>query len=161
MAFRDLYNNLGVVQLLTPQSINDTDTTSSLLDKRGFDSAAILVAIGNSTGLDADSTLEVFIQESDTTADADFTAVAVADLQRDTTGLSSATTAGLVGTLNLATEDQVTIKVGYLGSKRYIRAKLDFTTGTGGITACPACVVGLLGNAHQKPVSAPAAVTAT
>lgn len=157
----NLFDNVLPVMLLAPQSINDTDTSSSLLDVQGFGKKAMIVAIGDCTGLDADSTLEVSILASDTTAGADFVAVPEAELVRSTTGLSSETTDGLVATLNLATEDQVVHRVEYLGTKRYIRTKLDFTTGTTGISAAPVCVIGLLAAAAHAPASAPAAVAAT
>lgn len=157
----DIFNNVLPVLLLANQSINDTDTLSNLLDTRGFGQAALWVSIGDCTGLDADSTLELTIEHSDSTASADFTAVPEGQLLRDTTGLSSTTTDGLFKTLNLATEDQIVARVQYLGSKRYIRAKLDFTTGTGGITAAPVCVLGILTDARHAPASAPAAVSAT
>lgn len=157
----DIYNNIVPVQLLAAQSINDTDTVSSVLDTQGFNKSAIYVAIGNLTGVDADSTLALNLQESDDTVGANFTAVAVLDMIRDTTGLDSTSTAGRFGFLNDASEDVKVFKVEYRGTKRYIRAQLDFTTGTGGISAAPVCVLGLLASALHAPQSAPAAITAS
>ena len=156
----DLYNNLREVLLLVPQTINNTDTNTNILDTRGFERAALSVAVGDCTGLDADSTLELILQESDTTTGTDFTNVAVVDMIRSTTGLSSTSTAGLFGTLNLNTEDQAIYRVEYLGTKRYIRANLDFTTGTGGITAAPVSVTGFLASARHAPADAPSPIAA-
>ena len=157
----DLYNSQKLVMLLAPQSINDTDTNSLVLDTRDFNRAAVAVAIGDCTGLDADSTLELLLQESDDTVSANFTAVPVAQMIRDTTGLSSTTTAGLFATLNLASEDQTIKRASYIGTKRYIRVKADFTTGTGGISAAPLCVIGTLANPKHGDTAAPAAITAS
>jgi len=157
----DIYNNIVPVQLLAAQSINDTDTVSSILDTQGFDGSAIYLALGNLTGVDADSTLALNLQESADTVGTNFTAVAVLDMIRDTTGLDSTSTAGRFGFVNATDEDVKVFKVQYKGTKRYIRAQLDFTTGTGGITAAPVCVLGLLASARHAPQSAPAAITAT
>lgn len=157
----DIFNNTVPVQLLAAQSINDTDTVSSILDTQGFDGSAIYVAMGNLTGVDADSTLALNLQESADTVGSNFTAVAVLDMIRDTTGLDSTSTAGRFGFLNATDEDVKVFKVEYKGTERYIRVQLDFTTGTGGITAAPVCVLGILASARHAPASAPAAITAS
>lgn len=144
---RDL--GLTVTHLLDAQSINDTDTVSSILDTAGFNAAGILVNIGACTGMDADSKLLPVFQESDTTTGTDFTTVAAGDL------------IGAFTVMDLNTEDQVTQFVGYHGGKRYIRVNLDFTTGTGGITAGLLSVDGILGMPTLAPHAAVAAITAT
>lgn len=146
---RDLKNNVGQVLLLAPQTINDTDTKSSLLDLQGFESAVVTVLTGNFTGVDADSTFLAVLQESDTTADGDFASVDSADIQ------------GAFTLIDATSEDVVIQSVGYIGRKRYIRVLLDFTTGTGGISAAPVAVLGMLGAANYYPITAPAAVAAT
>jgi hypothetical protein len=146
---RDLKNNIAIVQLLAPQVINNTDTKSSLLDTRGFESAIMIVNLGDFTGVDADSTFTPILQESDTTVDGDFTSVAAADIE------------GAFTLVDATNEDSVVQSVGYKGTKRYIRVLLDFVTGTGGITSAPVSVTGLLGHASYRPVTAPAAVSAT
>ncbi len=157
----DIFNNTLPVQLLAAQSINDTDTVSSILDTQGWESKAIFVAVGDLTGVDADSTLALNLQESDDTVGANFMAVAVAQMIRDTTGLDSTTTAGRFAYLNATSEDVKVFRVEYLGTKRYIRAQLDFTTGTGGISAAPVCVLGILQCARHAPATAPAAISAS
>lgn len=146
---RDLKSNIGQVLLLAPQTINDTDTNSSLLDRLGFESAVVTVLCGNFTGVDADSTFLAVLQESDTTVGTDFTDVATADMQ------------GAFTLIDATSEDVLIQTVGYIGSKRYVRVKLDFTTGTGGISSAPVAVMGLLGSADYYPITAPAAVAAT
>lgn len=158
----DMFNNCVPVLLLQPAAlINDTDTKSKLLDKAGFAQAMLLVHMGDLTGVDADSTLELFLEESDTTADGDFAAVPVLLMNRSVTGLSSESTAGLFATVNATTEDVTIYRVEYKGTKRYVRVRMDFTTGTGGITVAYLVVTGLLGCARHAPATAPAPVTAT
>lgn len=157
----DIFNNTKFVQLLAPQVINNTDTNSSVLDTQGFERRQIIVALGDLTGLDADSTLELLLQESDDTVSVNFVAVPVAAMLRDVTGLSNVATAGLFKTLNDAAEDQIVAVVEYIGSKRYIRARLDFTTGTGGITAAPVAILGVLTEARHAVATPPAPTTAS
>jgi hypothetical protein len=145
----DLYHNVAVVQLLKPQSINDTDTKSSILDTAGFQSAALLFNMGVFTGADADSFVLPTFQESDTTVDGDFTTVAAADLH------------GAFTLVDSTSEDETSQYVGYKGNKRYIRLLANFTTGSGGVSAALMSVTGLLGDPTNAPVSAPAALAAT
>lgn len=157
MPQRDSYNNLVPVQLLDPQAINDTDTKSKLLDTREHASALILVPCGTFTGADADSYVNLILQESDTTADSDFTAVATTDMIRAIT----TATAGLFGVVNSTSVDNALFKVGYIGAKRYIRVLLDFTTGTGGVTAANVAVLGVMTGPPRSPAATVAAVSAT
>lgn len=147
---RDLYNNVGVTHLLDTQDIGATDTASDILDLQGFESAIFCVNVGAITTPAATSYLTPVLQESDTTADADFTDVATADIIGD--GFNK---------IDASTEDQVTQVAGYRGSKRYVRVKLDITNTGGGISACLVSVDAIVGHAQEAPVTAPAAVAAT
>lgn len=151
MTRRDLENNIGVVNLLDPQDVVKTDTPSNILDTAGFDAAAIVVSVGTITGIDgAGNDLTPTLQESATTAGADFTDVAAADIVGGFTKIDS------------TSEDSVAQTAGYIGSKRYIRAYLNFTSGTStAISATPVSVIGILAKAHDKPVTAPDPVSAT
>lgn len=146
MATRDLHNNLGVVHLLDAQDIVTTDTKSNILDTNGFESAELLVSIGAATPLSGTNYLTPVLEESDTTADGDFTTVAAADKLGSFTAVDG------------ATDDQATQKCGYVGTKRYLRVNLVVT---GTLSACNVAVVGLVSHASHRPVTAPAAVSAT
>jgi hypothetical protein len=146
---RDLYDNIGVVHLLDAQDIAATDTSSDILDLQGFDSAVIAVNIGAITTPASTSYITPVLQESDTTDDADFEDVDSDDIL------------GGFSKIDAATEDQTTQIAGYIGSKRYIRVKLDVTNTGGGISACLVSVDGIVGHAKESPVTAPAAVSAT
>lgn len=150
MAIRDLKNNIAVVHLLDPQDVAKTDTKSSILDTAGFDAAAIAVSVGAITGVGTGNSLTPKLQESDLVTDVSFTDVDAADL------------VGAFTLIDAGTKDSVTQTVGYIGAKRYVRAYLDFSSGTSNpITACPVGVIGILAKAKDKPVTAPAAVSAT
>ncbi len=145
---KDLYHRIGVVHLLDAKDIDDDDTYSNILDLQGFEGAAVIVNVGAITGVGANDFLTPVLEESDTTVDGDFEAVAASDM------------IGAFTKIDAAAEDQVTQMVGYIGSKRYIRVKLDITDG-GAIGPCLVSVDGIVGHAHTAPVTAPAAVTAT
>ena len=146
---RDLANDIAVVQLLAPVDITTNDTASAWLDTQGFQSAVLAADIGVITTPDANSYVIPIAQESDTTADADATTVAAADL------------IGAFTKIDSATEDAVIQKVGYRGNKRYVRVKYDITDADGGISNAVVAVTGILGHANSRPVTTPAAVAAT
>lgn len=145
---RDLYNNIAVVHLLDAKDITTSDTASSILDLQGFESACILVNVGAITTPDADSYITPVLQESDTTANGDFTDVDAADI------------IGAFTKIDAATKDQTTQFVGYKGTKRYIRVNIDITDADNGISHALVSVDGILGHPHTAPAVAPAPVTA-
>lgn len=144
---KDIKNCTGVVNLLAPQDTADTDTKTSILDLAGFESALMIAHIGVITGVDASNYLTLKLQESATTADADFTDVAAADIE------------GAFTVIDSTSEDVVVQAVGYKGSKRYIRLLMDWT-GTA-VTAALVGAIGVVGHGRHNPVSAPAAIAAT
>ncbi|MBF0232501.1 MAG: hypothetical protein HQK65_05610 [Desulfamplus sp.] len=144
---RDLKNNIGIVTLLEAADQADTDVSSALLDTAEMPGAVLAVAIGEITGVAADAYLTPTLQECDTTVGTSFTDVASGDIE------------GAFTVVNATTKDSTVQYVGYKGSKRYVRVKLDYT-GTA-ITAGIVGVYGIVGRAKEAPVTAPAAVSAT
>lgn len=127
---RDLASNIGVVQTLAPVDYAAT-TKGTTVDTKGFNSAAIIVNTGAITSA---GKYVVSMQESDTTTDADFIAVAAGDL---------------IGSLPAELAATSAYKVGYRGFKRYIRAVITKTSGT----SIVAGAVAVLAGAAQKPVA--------
>lgn len=149
MAKRDLYDNIGTVLLREPVASTDdsADLYTSILDTAGFESAVISMLIGVQTGATTSHGVLCVLQESDTVVGTDFTAVASTDIH------------GAFTLVDSTSEDSVVQTVGYMGSKRYIRVKIDFT-GTD-ITGSYIAALGILGHPHVAAATAPAAVTAT
>lgn len=142
-----LYANTSVQSLLVP-AVRNSDTASSALDLQNADDAVIVFHLGDSADtLNGSNYIELEIQESDTTTDGDFTAVANADLTNYVTG----TNVGTVAKIDAAAEDQVVVFAGYKGSKRYIRGKYNFT-GTHS-TGTPVGVIGMTGRTRGQPVN--------
>lgn len=144
---RDLYSNITTVMLKEPADDAGSDATSSLLDTAGFSGVEVDVIIGALTGtLGASNYLTPTLQECATTEADDFTDVAAANML------------GALSVVDASTEDSVIQRVGYIGTKRYLRVKLDYTgTISAGITGA----FGILGLPTSAPVSAVAAVSAT
>lgn len=122
----DLNSYIKVSRGLSPAAIitgNGTSTTQ-IIDRQGFDSLCFVFAAGAVT----DGTWTVTIFEDSDPAMATETAVAAADL----IGLASG-----ASTFTIATGQANTVKkVGYKGSKRYLRAKaVQAGATTGGFLA--------------------------
>lgn len=145
---RDLYHNIAVVHLLDAQDIANTDKASDILDLAGFSGAVVSVNVGDVTTLTEDTNgVTPVLQESDTTADADFE-----DVDPDDILGAFALVDGV------SAEEKSTQCVGYIGHKRYIRVNLDVK---GAPVATPVSVDGILGYPGEAPVTVPDPVTAT
>lgn len=135
MASRDLVNNIKITQAIGPQAIlaGNGTLTGATLDTQGFESAVVAVFSGVIT--DGTGTPTVF--EGDAANMSDEAAVAAADLIGAFTAFAAA-------------DDNATKKVGYRGSKRYIRVKL---VGAGQTTGGFYGAAYVQGNARNAPVA--------
>lgn len=115
---KDLHNNIFGFVALAPVAIaTDTTTVGLEIDLQGYHSIEFLV----STGVVTDGDYSLILTESDTSGGS-FTAVADADL----IGTEPAWTAD--------TDDSKIGRVGYKGSKRYLKATiLSANTSTGAL----------------------------
>lgn len=125
---KDTYSDMAVVQALAPAVISATNTGSAL-DLQGFNAATVVVNTGAIAG-SGDYTTK--LQESDTTTSGDFTDVASADL---------------IGSFPASLAADSTYKVGYRGTKRYLR---QVTTKNSG-TSIAAGIVLIKGYGHDNP----------
>jgi hypothetical protein len=112
---KDLHNSIKVSRAISPVSVADTTAqVSQILDTANFSANELVIATGSIA--DADATFAVLLEEGDNSALSDAAAVADADL---------------LGTEALAgfqyDDDNETRKLGYIGSKRYIRATITPT----------------------------------
>jgi hypothetical protein len=127
---RDLASNLGVTQAVTPAVLAAT-TKGAAIDLLGFNSALIAITTGAIVGA---GNFTAKLQESDTTTDGDFADVDASDL---------------IGALPASLAANATVKQGYVGSKRYVRAVLTLNSGT----SIAAGAVAVLGDASSRPVA--------
>lgn len=127
---RDIANTIGVVQAVAPAVLSAT-TTSAAIDLLGFKSAALVI---NTGAIASAGDFTAKLQESDTTTSGDFTDVAAANL---------------VGTFPASLAADSIVKVGYIGSKRYLRTVITKNSGT----SIAAGAVVIKGRAYKRPVA--------
>jgi len=119
---RDLHNNIKVVRAITPAAVGTTGIAggqlSAVLDRRGYEAVEFIVSHGTA-GATGDTT-SVIIYECATT-DGTFTSVADADLlgTEAAAGLPAQATSRTSGT-----GKNISKKVGYIGTKRYLKIRL-------------------------------------
>jgi hypothetical protein len=134
---RDLHNNIDVRRAISPVvATDDTAIVSQIIDCAGFDGVEFAIITG--TLADADATFAVLVEHDDASNLA--TAAAVADSQL------LGTEAGASFTF---AADNVTKKIGYIGTKRYVRLTITPTGNTGN---APVAAVAIMGFPKLAPV---------
>lgn len=139
---RDLMNNVHVLQAIAPVAArtDNTAVVSSIIDLQGYDAAMFAISIGTNT--DVNATFAVLVEEGDASNISGGNAVADADL---------------IGTEVLAgfqfDDDTETRKIGYRGSKRYIRLTITPTGNDSGNIFLAA--VAILGSPSLRPTANP------
>ena len=126
MAKFDERNNAEYAIGLSATLSGTTPAKGNIVDMRGWESLTFTVSTGTVKDAGTNSGFAFQVQESDDTADANFTAVVDADL----IGLESALTV----TSDTADNDFIG-SIGYRGNKRYVRIVATGTTGTDAYTA--------------------------
>ena len=121
MAQFDMRNNAEFGLGLSATLAGATPAAGKWIDMQGWEALTFTVSTGTVTDAGTTAGFAFEVQESDTTAAADATAVADADL----VGLESALT------VTADTDDNKLIgSIGYVGGKRYVRIVATGTTGT-------------------------------
>lgn len=118
MAKRDLINEIHPVPLFLPVAARTDNTAivSKIIDTKGYQSASLVIVAGANT--DTNATFAVLVEDGD-----------VVDSEADPTALTDAAAVAddyLVGTEALAgftaaDDDNKCRKIGYVGSKRFVR----------------------------------------
>ena|SRR5579864_422472 len=129
---------------------NPATAYSEILDTQGARGAELSIIVGQLLGEDPSDTITPVLQESDDTVGADFTNVALTDLVGGADPNSA-----LPGPL----DDYQHIRIGYLGTKRYLRVQL-LVAGSG-ITSAQLCVIGALEFAYLVPGADPSPIVAS
>ena len=133
---RDMHNNISILHAITPAAVGTTGIAggklSGIIDRQGFGSVEFAYQSGASASV-ADTIVPV-VYEAAATGDS-FTSVANADLL----GTEAAITLTAAGVK----------RVGYAGSKRYLKLRLY---GVGTATAIVGAI-GILGNPDIAPVA--------
>lgn len=137
---RDLMNNIHVARAISPVSVSDnTAQVSQIIDRQGYDSLTFLIATGSIA--DADVTFTVLVEHGDQSNLSDAAAVDDAEL---------------IGTEVLAAfqfnDDDEVRKIGYRGSKRYVRLTI---TPANNASAALLAAVAVLGHPSRVPTANP------
>lgn len=140
---RDLANHLHFVRAIPPAAAitNNTPLVSSIVDTSGYESCVFVLNIGDLA--DADATFAVAVEHGD---------------QANLSDAAAVPAAGLTGTLAQAGftfgDDNKLRKIGYVGSKRYVRLTVTPSNNTGNAFISATAV---LGDGRHKPTSNPPA----
>ena len=138
----DIHNNVKVVRCLSPiAKTTIAATVGKVVDRAGYQGVELTFSYGSITATDA--TLTVIVKEGDVTGT--MTSVANADL------LGTEAAAGIAATTprTSGVSKNITKRIGYIGSKRYVVGSLSST-----VTA--ATIVGInvmLSNPRLSPVA--------
>ena len=135
----ELHNNVKIVRAVSPAAATTDNTAwvSEILDTANYNNNELAIALGALA--DADATFTVLIEEGDAANLSDAAAVADEDL------LGTEAEAGF----NYG-DDNETRKIGYIGTKRYIRATITPANNTGNAFLS---AVWLQSGARKAPVS--------
>jgi hypothetical protein len=140
---RDLYSKVKSVVAI-PAATYSADTTPTAIDRQGFESAMISLAIGaGGITFTTSNKIEFVLTHSDDGTT--YTNVADADM-KGVTGITN----GIILALTAAHATADVTDFGYIGAKRYLKLLADFS-GTHG-TGTPVSAVILFGSANINPV---------
>lgn len=139
---QDLHNHINPLLAIPPVIVTDnTAQVSSIIDRQGYDSLEFVIATG--TLADADAAFTVLVEEGAASNLSDASPVVDTDL------LGLEVTAGFI-----FSDDNKTRKIGYLGSKRYVRLTITPANNTGN---APMSVVAILAEPQYVPTPNPPA----
>jgi len=121
MAKFDERNNAEYALGFSGSIAGTTASNGNIIDVQGFEALTFTISTGAVSDAGTTAGFGFKLQESDTTAAADFTDVAAADL------------VGLLSDLTVTSDSDDNIivgSIGYVGGKRYVRLVATGTTGT-------------------------------
>lgn len=121
MSQRDLKSMLSITHLGALAVSGTTPIASDWVDLQGSDAVVLTLDTGTVTDAGTASGISVVMEESDTTADADATEVAAAEILGSLSDLTITADGD---------DDKLINGVGYVGNARYVRLKATGTTGS-------------------------------
>jgi hypothetical protein len=132
---KDLYSITKELVALNPATISSSTTTSgAIIDLQGYEGVMFVLQ----TGARTDGTYTPLIQEGDDSGLSDAAAVADADLLPSGTGQEASAAIAAANSVS---------KIGYRGTKRYVRLQVVSTTVTSGAIVGGTAILGFPTNA--------------
>jgi hypothetical protein len=146
----DMKNDIQVAVAISAALSGATPSKGNIVDLQGYEAATLVLLNNAVTDAGTAAGFAYEVQESDTTVDTDFTAVANEDL----VGLESALTV-----TSDSADNVINGIIGYIGNKRYARVVATGTSGTDALVSG----VWIKGRPYIKPpatsTAAPIAAT--
>ena len=152
MTTRENMSGQSFVNSVAPATAPSTSQTGATVDTLGFDSATMLVNVGiGGITFTGSNRIDFLMEHSDDGAT--WTGVAQSDVLASPGTTVTVGTGGIVRSLIAAkaAADAQPFKIGYAGSKRYLRGDATFG-GTHG-SGTPLTILFALAHAHNKPVA--------
>lgn len=135
---KDLHNNIKTTLAVAPKTSTGNEAiVGEIIDLAGYRSCEFAIAYGDK----ADGAVAVLVEEDDDAALA--TAAAVADADLLGTEADAGVADGTAGANSVK-------KIGYRGTKRYVRLTLTTSSNAG---SCPVGAVAILGHPSHAPVA--------
>jgi len=145
----DIVNNIGVTQLLMPQTIHSSELDTGVVDTQGADIQSIVVLVGNiGDTLSGSVRIDLSIQHADDNGSGspESFAACTDDDVLNFTGLTS----GIFASVNAADLAGKRYVIDYVGGLRYVKV---IATPTGLTNGGPIAMIGLQGNLHELPAT--------
>jgi hypothetical protein len=144
---RDLHNQMEQVRSISPVAVGTTGTgkTGAIIDTQGYNGVEFLFDYGTVTATNAVFTATLL--ECDTTGGS-FTSVADINMLPQTAAELGAGLAA-AATRTSGVSKNVTKRLGYIGSKRYVQPKVSSTV----TAATPIAVTAVLGYPNNAPTA--------
>lgn len=138
MPQRDGKNEIQAMHLGNLALSGTTPAASAWVDTRDFDKVTLVVVANTVTDAGTADGISFEVQESDTTAAADATAVADLELVGSESDLTITSDAA---------DNSISGGIGYVGSQRYVRINATGTTGTNADVS----IIAINGDASYEP----------
>lgn len=140
-----------ISQLLKPEAAIvaaalDADATGLTIDMKGAESVMFVANVGIE-GVTLSGTDKIALELEESDDDSSWSAVDTAEIVRESSQSALATNQWAL--FDADAELPAVVKCGYIGSKRYVRPKANFS-GTHGV-ATPVAVTAIKGNLHGMP----------
>ncbi len=152
MIRRDMHSNIRVVQHLAAAQYSTTQTPAAGVDLQGFSAAEFVIAIGNVPTI-ATASWTFKLQESDSAGTGFTDVVDPGDVLVASAKVPVTTpdpTTGVFLTVDDAAEDENTYRVGYIGTKRYVRVVATAVATPGNTAMSIVAVLGMPAIAPTK-----------
>lgn len=140
---RDMHSNIGAIRVIAPVALGTTGTgqTGKVIDLQNYQGVEFIISYGSITATNA--TVTPVIKDGDVTG----TLASVADANLLGLEANAGIAAGTPRTSN--SNKNVTKRIGYIGTKRYVTCNLINTISAGIIGG----VIAILGRPGRSPVA--------